>query len=101
MSNWSQTKTPYLVTVIGVVLMAAGEIYSTVRAMMFRAMFRPGGFNGTGGPGPGYGYGGPRQFGGGGFGFGLTNYVVILGLIIVIIGVVWLGLSLRKPSTNK
>jgi hypothetical protein len=86
-------------TAIGVVIMAIGEMYGGVRAMMFRAMFRPGGFNGTGGPG--YGYGGPRQFGGGGFGFGLTNYVVVLGLIIAIIGVVWLGLALRKSSASK
>ena len=103
MSSWSKAKTPYLVTIVGVVLMAIGEIYSAVRAMMFRAMFRPQAFNGTGG-GPGYGYGGyggPRPFGGGGFGFGLTNYVVILGLIIVIVGVVWLGLSLRKSSASK
>jgi hypothetical protein len=97
MSSWSQTKNPYLLTVIGVALIAISEIYSSVRALMFRAMFRPGSFNGTGGPGPGFG--GARQFGGG-FGFGLTNYLVILGLIIVIVGVVWLGLALRKSPKS-
>ena len=95
MSSWSQTKNPYLMTVIGVLLMAAGEIYAYVRAMMFRAMFRPGGFNGTGGPGAGFG--GGRQFGGG-FGFGISNAIVILGLLLAIVGVLWLGLELRKSA---
>lgn len=102
MSTWTQTKSAYLLTVVGVVLMAITTIYSSVRALMFRAMFRPGGFNGSGGfngTGPGAGFSGARQFGGG-FGFGLTNYVTLLGLIILIVGVVWLGLALRKPTKN-
>ena len=96
MSNWSQTKTPYLVTIVGVAIMAITEIYSSVRALMFRAMFRPGGgnFSGAGG------FAGPRQFGGGGFGFGFTNYLVLLGLLIAIIGVVWLGVALRKSPKS-
>ncbi len=94
----SQTKSAYLLTVVGVAVMAITVIFGAVRALMFRAMFRPGGFNGTGGGPPG-GFSGGRQFGGG-FGFGLTNYVTILGLVIVIIGIVWLGLALRKtPKT--
>ena len=92
--SWSEAKNPYLVTVVGVVIMALAEAYGIVRAMMFRAMFRPGGFNGTGG-GPGQGFSGARQFGGG-FGFGISNYVTILGLIIVIVGILWLGIALRK-----
>jgi len=94
----TQEKSAYLLTVVGVVLMTITTIYSSVRALMFRAMFRPGGFNGTGG-GPGAGFSGARQFGGG-FGFGLTNYVTIFALIITIVGVVWLGLALRKPTKN-
>lgn len=94
----TQTKSAYLLTVVGVAVMAITVIFGAVRALMFRAMFRPDGFNGTGG-GPGAGFSGARQFGGG-FGFGLTNYVTILGLVIVIVGVVWLGLALRKtPKT--
>jgi len=99
----TQVKSAYLVTVVGVVLMTITTIYSDVRALMFRAMFRPGGFNGSGGFNgtgvPGAGFSGARQFGGG-FGFGLTNYVTILGLVIVIVGVVWLGLALRKTQKN-
>jgi len=95
--SWSQAKTPYLVTVVGVILIAIAEVFGVVRMMMFRAMFHPGGFNGTGPPpGGGYGgYGGPR-FGGGGF--GATNWLTILGLIILIIGIVWLGMTLRKTQ---
>ena len=99
----TQVKSAYLLTVVGVVLMAITTVYSDIRASMFRAMFRPGGFNGTGGGygtgGPGAGFSGARQFGGG-FGFGITNYVTILGLIIAIVGVVWLGLALRKTPKN-
>jgi len=93
----TQIKSAYLLTVVGVGIMGITVVLGAVRALMFRAMFRPGGFNGTGG-GPGPGFSGARQFGGGGFGFGLTNYVTILGLVIAIVGVVWLGLVLRKAS---
>jgi uncharacterized membrane protein len=88
----SQTKYPYLVTAVGVGLMAISEVYSFVRAMMFRAMFRPGG-------GPGAGFAGGRQFGGG-FGFGLAGTLTAVAVIIAIVGVVWLGLTLRKPPKN-
>ena len=89
MSNTSQAKYPFIATVVGVALMAISEVYSLVRVMMFRAMFRAGG-------GPGMGFGG-RQFGGG-FGFGLSGILTTVGLIIAIIGVIWLGLALRMRS---
>jgi hypothetical protein len=89
----SDTKFPFLVTAIGVGLMAISEVYSFVRVMMFRAMFRAGG-------GPGPGFGGGRQFGGG-FGFGLAGVLTTVGLIIAIVGVVWLGLALRKTTASK
>ncbi len=94
----SEIKSAYVLTVVGVGIMAITVILGAVRALMFRAMFRSGGFNGTGG-GPGPGFSGARQFGGG-FGFGLTNYLTIIGLVIVIVGVVWLGLSLRKAPKS-
>jgi uncharacterized membrane protein len=88
-----QPKYPYLVTAIGVGLMAISEVYSFVRVMMFRTMFRPGG-------GYGSGFVGGRQFGGG-FGFGLTGTLTTVALIIAIVGVVWLGLALRKTTGTK
>ena len=92
MSNMSRTKYPYLVTALGVALMAVSEIYSFVRTMMMRAMFRAGGgYSGSG-------FGGARQFGGGGFGFGLTGILATFAVIVAIVGVVWLGFALRKPK---
>ena len=76
--------------------MAIGEVIGVVRTMMFRAMmYRPSGFNGTG---PGQGFGGGARFGGGGFGFGISNYVTIIGLIIAIVGVIWLGMTLKNSA---
>jgi len=100
--SMSQTKIPYLTTVAGVVLMAIGEVVGVVRSMMFRTAmmyYRPSGFNGTG-FGQGQGFSGGPRFGGGGFGFGASNWVTIVGVIIAIIGVVWLGMALRN-STKK
>jgi uncharacterized membrane protein len=92
MSNMSQAKFPYLVTAVGVGLMAISELYSFVRGMMFRAMFRPGG-------GPGVGFGGGR-YSGGGFGFGLPGILATVAVIVAIVGIVWLGLALRKPKAG-
>lgn len=88
MSNTSQIKFPYFVTALGVGLVAVFEVYSYVRAMMFRAMFQAG---------AGYGsdFAGGRQFSGG-FGFGGTNILTTIATAVAIVGVVWLGLALRK-----
>ena len=94
MTNASQTRYPYLLTALGVALMAVSEIYSFVRTMMMRAMFQAGGGYG----GYGSGFGGARQFGGGGFGVGLTSVLATIAVIVAILGVVWLGFALRKPK---
>jgi hypothetical protein len=86
--NTSETKFPYLVTALGVGLMAAAEVYSYVRATMLRAMFQAGRGYGSGAPGG-------RQFSGG-FGFGGTNILTTIAIVVAIAGVVWLGLALRK-----
>jgi len=87
-SNTAQTKFPYLVTALGVGLMAVVEVYSYVRTMMLRAMFQAGGDYGAG-------LAAGRQFNRG-FGFGGTNVLTILAIIVAIAGLVWLGLALRK-----
>ena len=89
MSSTSQAKFPYLVTALGIGLMAASEIYSYVRAMMFRAMFQAGSYGSS--------YGSGRHFGGG-FGYGLPSILTTIAVLIAIVGVVWLGLALKKPS---
>lgn len=88
-SNTSQTKFPYLVTALGIGLMAMFEVYSYVRAMMFRAMMQAGG-------GYGSGFAGGRQFSGG-LGFGGTSTLSTIAIIVAIVGLVWLGSALRKP----
>jgi len=98
MNSLSQLKYPYLVTVIGVALMAATAVFDVVRAMMFRPAFRNG-FGGTG-------FNGTRQFVNPninpvGFGFGAANVLVIVAVVVALIGVVWLGIVLRKPSQAK
>jgi len=93
--NASQTKFPYLVTALGVGLMAVGEVYSYVRAMMFRAMLQAGGYGG----GYGSGFTGGQHFGGG-FGFGGTSILNTIAVVVAIAGVVWLGLALRKSPKS-
>ena len=86
------SKYPYLVTVLGVGLMAVSELYSYLRGMMVRAMFQSGA-----GYGSGSGFSGSRHFGGGS-GFGLPSILTTIALIVAIVGVIWLGLALRKTS---
>ena len=77
---------PYLTTVIGVVIVAAAQVLSYVRMAMFMAMMQSGGGN--------YSYTGEHF--GRGFGFGGPSIITTVGVVIAVIGVVWLGLTLRK-----
>lgn len=76
--------------------MTVSAIYGAIRAFLVRQMFRPTGnfngnftrnFNGT--------FTGSRQFAGGNP-FGLANVLTIIAVIIALVGIVWLGLALRK-----
>ena len=77
-------KNPYLVSVIGVCLMAITTVYGAIRAVMFRQMFQvstgAAGFAGHRGMNP----------------FGFTNGLTIIALVVAIAGLVWLGLTIRK-----
>ena len=91
MNPASQSKFPYLVTALGVGLMAVSELYGYIRGMMFRAMmFQQGGYGSSFSNGA-------RQFSRG-FGFGMPSILTTIALIVAIIGVIWLGLALRKSS---
>lgn len=87
MSSFTHAKYAYALSIIGVGLVAVTALLGAFRAMMFRPAFRVA-VNGT------------RQFAGSQFGslFGLTNFVSILGIVIAIAGLVWLGLVLRQPQ---
>lgn len=98
-----QVKYSYLVTAVGVVLMAVSAIYGAVRGLLVREMFRPNGnlnsnFNGNFTRTFNANFAN-RQFAGANP-FGLTNALTIIAVIIAIVGVVWLGLAVRKPSKS-
>ena len=83
-------KNAYLVSVVGVGLMAVMTAYNAVRAVMIRQMFQAS----TGA----VGFAGRRQFGMNSF--GITNQVTVIALVIAIVGIVWLGLAIRKSHQN-
>jgi len=91
MSNTSQAKFPYLVTALGVGLMALSEIYSYVRTMMLRAMIQAGGY--------GSGFSSGRHFGGG-FGFGAPSILTTIAVVVAVVGIVWVGLALKKSPKS-
>ncbi len=84
-----QTTSPYLVAVAGVALMTITTVLGAFRSMMARQSFR-GNFTGN--------FTGGRQFGGGPV-FGVVNGLTTVAVIITIIGLVWLGLVLRKSAS--
>jgi hypothetical protein len=83
-------KNAYLVSVVGVGLIAIMTAYNAVRAVMIRQMFQAS----TGAAG----FAGRRQFGMNPF--GLTNQVTIVALVVAIVGLVWLGLAIKKSHQN-
>ena len=90
MNNIGQMKNAYLVSVVGVGLIAIMTAYNAVRAVMIRQMFQAS----TGAAG----FAGRRQFGMNPF--GLTNQVTIVALVVAIEGLVWLGLAIKKSHQN-
>jgi len=98
-SSNTQTKYAYLVTLVGVALAAVTTAYNAVRSYLISQMFRarpfnPGNFTGTQ-----FGtFARSRQFGMINPYGGLAGGLLILAVIIAVIGVVWLGLALRKSK---
>jgi hypothetical protein len=100
MANQRQTKYAYLVTLVGVVLVTITTAYTAIRSYMFsqafrsRPSFNTGNFtrsqfvNFT----RGNQFGMVNPYG------GLANGFMILAVVIAVIGVVWLGIALNKPS---
>jgi len=88
LNNVGQVKNAYLVSVIGVGLIAVLTAYNAVRAFMIRQMFQAS----TGAAG----FAGRRQFGMS----PVTNGLTIIALAIAIAGLVWLGIAIRKPRQN-
>jgi hypothetical protein len=86
----------YFVALVGVVLAAVTTAYNAVRSYMFsqmrRASFNPGNFTGSGAGN----FARFRQFGNP-YG-GIVGSVMLVAVVIAIIGLVWLGLCLRKSK---
>ena len=89
MNNIGQIKNAYLVSVIGIALMVISTAYGVVRGFLIRQMMMQSSAAGAG-------FVGRRQFGMNPFGF--SNIVSVLALLIAIVGIVWLGLALRKTD---
>ena len=97
--NDKQTMYAYLVALVGVVLAAVTTAYNAVRSYMFSQMlrsrpFNPGNFTGNGGGT----FTRVRQFGMVNPYGGIVGSVMLVAVVIAIIGVVWLGLCLRKSK---
>jgi hypothetical protein len=89
----------YLVALVGVVLAAVTTAYNAVRSYLISQMlrsrpFNPGNFTGNGGGN----FVRVRQFGMINPYGGIVGSVMTLAVVIAIIGVVWLGLCLRKSK---
>jgi len=98
--NDKQTMYAYLVALVGVVLAAVTTAYNAVRSYMFSQMFRsrppfnPGNFTGNQ-----FGnFTRVREFGNVNPYGGIVGSVMLVAVVIAIIGVVWLGLCLRKSK---
>jgi hypothetical protein len=94
-----QVKYAYLTTLVGVVLATITTAYATIRSSMVSRRFGsnlPGNFTGTRGFGN---FTRTSQFGNVNPYGGFVNDFAIVAVIIAILGVLWLGLSLRKPHS--
>jgi hypothetical protein len=96
-----QIRYAYLVTLVGVVLAAVTTAFTTISSFLFGQASRrptsvtPGNFIG---PGQFENFTGTPQFGNMNPSGGFVNNFAILAVIIAVVGVLWLGLSLRKCS---
>jgi len=85
MDRGQQIKYPYLVAAVGISLVTITVVYEAVRSFLIMGMFRSRGFAGA------------RQFGNLNP-FGLVSSLTLVAVMIAIIGLVWLGLSLKRAG---
>jgi uncharacterized membrane protein len=86
-----QIRYAYLATLLGVVLGTITTAYTAIRSFMVSQRF---------GSYPSGNFTGTRQFGNINPYGGFINSFAILAVIIAIVGVLWLGLSLRKSYSG-
>jgi hypothetical protein len=96
-----QIRYAYLATLVGVVLATITTAYTTINSLLFSQTTRsqppttPGNFTGTAQFGN---FTGAPRLGNMNPSAGFVNSFAILAVIIAVVGVLWLGLSLRKSS---
>ena len=97
-----QIRYAYLVTLLAVILGTITTAYSVIRSYLFSQMFRaraftgPGNFTGTQFGNFTRSFARTQQFANLNPYGGLIGDLAILGMIIAIVGVLWLGISLNK-----
>lgn len=84
--TWHQVRLPFIATVIGVSLVAVAIVYDAVRSFLVMAMLRPR-----------LAISAARQLRTVNP-FGLTSIMIVVGVIVAIVGLLWLGLALRKSD---
>jgi len=100
MDSKQQVRYAYLLSAVGVVLMAITSIYSFVRALLFRPTFDRGGFNQSFNSTLRMQGGFNGAAGGARFAFGLVNDVTALAVLLAIVGIIWLGLALKQSQKS-
>jgi hypothetical protein len=94
-----QIRYAYLTTLVGVVLATITTTFTTISSFLFgQASRRPTSINPGNFTGPGQfgNFTGAPQFGNMNPSGGFVNNFAILAVIVAVVGVLWLGLSLRK-----
>jgi hypothetical protein len=90
MNSIAQTKYAYLTTLVGVALTSITTVYGYARTLLFRQAFSTNGqFRNAYTPM----HASLR--------FGLSNNLTILAVVIALVGVIWLGMTMRKRRTVK
>jgi len=103
LNNRKQLTYAYLVTLLGVLLVTITTAYTTIRSMLFaQRRFRPNFSSGNFTANNQFGnFTGARPFGNVNPYGGVINSLTILAVIIAIIGVIWLGICLKKAQAAK
>jgi hypothetical protein len=94
-----QIRYAYLTTLVGVVLATIATAFTTIRSLLFNQTARsqrPTTLGNFTGPGQFGNFTGAPHLGNMNPSGGLVNSFVILAVIIAVVGVLWLGLSLRN-----
>ena len=84
--TWHQVRFPFITTIIGVALVAVAILYDAVRSLLVMAMLRSR-----------LAIGAARQLRAVNP-FGLTSIIIVVGVIVALVGLLWLGLTFGKSE---